>query len=463
MRAGAQSLKTIPQVTAALGRAACQVGRMLVLRTAADLAAHRQPAPALVAISKVGLSLQLFLSRKNEKIIFFFFKQQGQAFRQLHANLDVVLRPAPAQSVATPPSLAAAARAARPIRQDLYSCRLLLPPFLLHQPSQAELKRYGPDGASAADTVLLRVGPGGQHVLSIRCPEVQSKAEVVFTKDRRGQIKEWDAEPFLELTETLRAWLVSGVKSGTEVELPLPTEPRRMNDVARVLHFFLRGHHDLEHAIAPTPKAPPLLVTAVPRYEVATYAAQITLCLDRRNRLATNWAKNPSSILLQLTVAKEAGETVARIGLGPADFLCTGELRATFLTELAKGTPDKLRRSLGVKDQPEWSAFLNSAGERAVIMRVARDGRADVNLVVLPGTHGGRPRTLILRTEARVDVAAQPPTVQLSRVELSYDSQKHQRQRLDDKTAGYFLQLAAALKHWLSTLQSVSTSQGEAS
>ena len=63
------------------------------------------------------------------------------------------------------------------------------------------------------------------------------------------------------------------------------------------------------------------------------------------------------------------------------------------------------------------------------------------------------PRTLILRTAAKVDAAAKPMTVKLSGMVLCYDSLGGKGQTLDSQTVTYFMRLALALKQWLAVLR----------
>lgn len=447
-------LEELPMTTRELARATLRAGRTLVRASVARRSSQPGPPRALLAIRRTSLQLHFFIARSGEEIIFFFFKKQLGTIRPLEAQLQISLcvrQELPATN--TPPAVATTGAAPA----ESCSYRLVAPPFLKLRPTAAELAIYAPDGTTVESGVLLYIGPQGRHVLGILNPEAGSRAAALYTTPTRQALTGWPAEPFLELTETLRAWLADTQSNDPEVNLAIPTDPSAMSDVHATLYWFVAAYRSVEaeQKAASAEPLPPPLATIVPSYGLEEYTADIALCVDRTGRFATAKERQPVSLALHLEVRRELGALVARIKLSPPDFLASGALRATFLAKLRSGTPSATLKSIGMPQVALWSEFLDSATERAVVLRTSRDitSDTDTDVVVLPGTWQGRARTLILQTQAKVDVKAQPVHVALLAVALRYDSQASTKALLDDDTVTYFMRLAAALKHWLAVLR----------
>ena len=445
-------LEELPRATRELARATLQAGRTLVSASVAGLSAEPSAPRALHAIRRTVLQLHFFIARSGEEIIFFFFKKQLATIRPLEARLQLALHAVPDSPAPAPaPTHSGATLAAA----EACSYRLLVPPFLKARPSAEELASYAPPGTTAENGILLCIGPEGRHVLGIRDPEAEAGAAAVYTTQTRQPLTGWPAEPFLELTETLRAWLTATKATDQEVSLALPTDPGAMSDVHATLYWFVEAYRSVE-AEQKADQARPLpqpLASIAPRYRIEDYTAELSLCVDRTGHFATPKERQPVALGMHLEVRRELGALVARITLMPPDFLSSGTLRATFLQQLKKSLSSGRLKKLGMTQADHWSSFVDSATERAVVLRTNRENDTDTDVVVLPGTWQDQPRTLILQVTAKVDVNAQPLNVQLSGVALSYDSQASAQALLDDGTVTYFMRLMTALKDWLFVLR----------
>jgi hypothetical protein len=443
-------LEELPFATRELASATLRAGRQLLSSSAAGIAPEAAQQQGLVTLRRTALELKFFLARDGQEVRFFFVKRQRPTVRSLAGRLQLTLLavPPPSSATAAEPSQSGAGRSAT---TEACSYRLMVPPFLLIRPTPDELTRYAPAGTTAENGVLLRTGPSGQYVLGIRNPEAEKNAQVVYTTRERQPLDRFWAEPFLDLVETLRAWLAGGASAATEVPLPVPTDPSAMSDVHAILYWFVRGYCSMEHAYTLAQPLPPPLAMLMPSYQTAEYQAEINLCVDRLGRFVRPDEPQPMALGMKLTVGRELGQLVARVTLSPPDFLVAGEMHATFLGELRRSTPNKVLKALELSPS-DWSDFLSSAAERLVVFRVERSSSGDTDAVVLSGTWRREQRTLILRTVAKVDAAAKPMTVKLSEVTLCYDSLAGSGQTLDNQIVTYFMRLALALKQWIAAL-----------
>lgn len=446
------TLEELPFTTRELASATIQAGRQLLSRSAAGIAPGAAPQQGLLAIRRTALELKFYVARDGQEILFFFVKRQRPTMRSLAARLQLTLVAAPESSsavVAEPGQLGAA----KPGTAETCSYRLMVPPFLVIRPTEEDLARYAPQGTTVENGILLRIGPSGQHVLGIRNPEAEKNAEVVYTTRERQPLDRFWAEPFLNLVETLRAWLAGGASAATEVPLSLPTDLSARSDVHATLYWFVRAYCSVEDEYARSQPLPPPLAMLMPGYQTAEYLAEINVCVDRLGKFVRPEERQPIALGMKVTVGRELGQLVARVVLSPPDFLISGELHDAFLDELRRSTPSSVRKAVNLLDSSDWSNFLSSAADRLVVFRIDRSSSGDTDAVVLSGMWAREPRTLILRTVAKVDAAAKPMTVKLSGMVLCYDSLVGKGQTLDSQTVTYFMRLALALKQWLAVLR----------
>lgn len=445
-------LEELPATTAALMSATLRAGRNLTVQSAERLAQRAGgPADTLWAIRKTSLDLRFLVARQGEEVFFFFFKRQLPQVRPLMARLQACVQAT--EEVAPIGSLGGGAQPLKGLpQQPIY--RLKVPSFLFVNPTAAELSQYAPPGTTAQNGVLFRVGKTGRSILGICRPELGIKAKVSYQVDGEAPrlLTNWPVEPFLALIETLRDFIAGEQTNSTELDLELPTDPSQMSDVHVTLYWFVeafRAMEDAQRVIPPVESSSASAALIRPSYGTTSYSAEIALSVDSNGRFASAKSQDLISLGMHLSVLREKGALLARIALDPPDFLCQGALRDAFLESLRQSAPKELRKALGFGEDSAWSDFLDSAKERSVVFRIARDGNTDQDAVVLPGTVAGTFRTVILRTQAVVDASGPSPRVALSKTVRMYDSAAGQAQTLDVETVTYFMRLASALQSWL--------------
>ncbi len=449
-------LEELPQTTREFVTSTIASGIRLLSQSAALFKPDQSAISGLFALRSAILNLHFFVARDGEEVIFFFFKKERPTVTPLQAELTATVQAVAQTAPSAPPSASAAPTPVTSAAASVpCSYRLLVPPFLVARPSAQDLADYAPPGTTADNGILLRLGADGSHVLGVRDPAAGKNATAVFTTLSRQPLDGWSAEPFLELIETLRQWLSADDGRGQELDLLLPSDPGSMTDVHVTLYSFVAAYLSMEAEAqrAQAQPLPPPLPFFVPSYAVQDYTAEISLCVDESGRFATTDQGELVSLGLRMTVSRETANLVARITLHPPDFLFSGSLHQVFLAQLRGSMPGSVLKSINMPTADQFNDFLDSAADRTVVFRTEHDGDSDVDIVVLPGTFGGNPRTLILRTIAVVDTKANPPSVKLSGITLSYDSKLSGKQLLDDKTVTYFMRLLTALKDWLTVLR----------
>ena len=445
-------LEELPATTAALMSATLRAGQSLIAQSEERLARKGSgPGDVLWAIRKTSIDLRFLVARQGEEVFFFFCKRQLPQVRPLMARLQACVQAT--EEVVPVESLGGRTQPLRGLpQQPIY--RLKVPSFLFVKPTAAELSQYAPPGTTAQNGVLFSLGKTGRSILGICHPELGVKAKVSYQVDGEAPrlLSSWRVEPFLDLIETLRDFIASEQTRSTELDLDLPTDPSQMSDVHVTLYWFVAAFRAMEDAQKLMTQVAPSSGSAglkSPRYGTTSYSAEIALSVDANGRFASAKSQDLISLGMHLSVQREKGALLSRIALDPPDFLCQGALRDAFLESLRQSASKELRKALGFGEDSAWSDFLDSAKERSVVFRIARDGNTDQDAVVLPGTVAGTFRTVMLRTQAVVDASGPSPRVALSKTVRMYDSAAGQSQTLDVETVTYFMRLASALQGWL--------------
>jgi hypothetical protein len=384
----ARGLEELPETTRALAWATLQSGRQLIADSAA--ATEHDALPTLLAIRRSALQLRLYLERRGEKIVFFFWKRKQRDVRLIEASLQVAMRAVEDDGYLPPAA-------------DDCSYRVFVPTFLRPAPSPDSLRRH---------------------------------------------------EALISFVDKLRGWLTGSQPPMTQIPLTIPKDPLTWNHVHTTLRRFVEGYLQIEIAmmLARTESVLPPLDRVTPAYLPEDYKAEIALCLDQKGRFAPPDEEDPIALTMKLRVARDAGALVAHIELGPPDFLCSGALHEAFLQALSDdaATARRLREVLKLDTERDFGDFLSSARPHAVVFRTAHGSHSDTDTVVLPGLYRGVSRTVILITEVTVksESVHSAPQVTLQKVNLGYDSLHDEDQMLDDKTAAYFTRLCAAFADW---------------
>ncbi len=193
-------------------------------------------------------------------------------------------------------------------------------------------------------------------------------------------------------------------------------------------------------------------------YGISDYESQIVLRLDKDGQLAMGDDKNDLfQLLMWVTLGRYGQETMARISIGPPDFLVSGALHKAFLKTLTDTDGKllkKLANELGMENESARE-FLLANGPQSSIFRIKRKTTTeDTNMFVIQVKQAGTPELLILRAEFTIKSLKDPPEVTYEggfKI-LCPDTPTYKGIGLDDDDVKYFLRLLNAIKNWLGVL-----------
>lgn len=443
-------LEELPTTTTALVRATLHAQQGLLERSTARLLSATL-SDSVWMVRKASLQLHFFIARSAEQVLFFFARRALPEVRPLSVQLAVTVEAAP-QPTPTVISEATQRLSAPPIHL------LTVPSCLVAQPSAQDFAQHAPPGTTAEDGILFRMGTDQRSYLGIRHPARGLSAQLCYHQEGHPatMLRGFPVAPFLDLAQSIRCALLEPDDASQALPIQLPHDPGALSDVHVSLFWLIEGFRLMEAGLMESShaQASPFQQLAV-RYEPSVYQAELALRLNQQGFFVSDPAVDAVSLGLRVCVLRERGSLLVRLTLVPPDFLVHGLLRDSFLQALKPSTPLLIRKQLGFLDDDAWSAFLDSAQDRAVIFRVERTRSADVNVVILSTASSrteGSSRQIIVRCLAQVDAQASPPSVKLSDVALRYDSAQGTSQTLDDETARYFVRLASAFQIWLRVL-----------
>lgn len=282
-----------------------------------------------------------------------------------------------------------------------------LPPFLWPHPTQADLDRFAPQGSSAANAILFRLGAGGRDILGVRTdrPRLRfSPGETPQPEEPQGG--SFSVLPFLLLAGTLEDWFARGMPVeaadiAARSSRPASGPVREVMD--QIGEAWRRTHDALANAAAaPNPFYPV-------HWRAAAFRSDIQIRLDRKGKLAKKQGDVRYSMLLRM-----ADSGPGRVDITAAPGAPAQGVRDAVLDSLAF-TPGG-RRALARAFAPFQTVpdafipgFIESARKRARVVRLEKDHDADWTFLVLPGSLLDREATAIAIAPMQIDELANPP------------------------------------------------------
>jgi len=436
------SIERFPEAAAAAARTVVE-GNLELAVASMDRVLRGGRGREIFLLRRADFEWQFNLARQGEHVVFFFVRRDSPVEVVLDATVSFSFEPLPPDSP-------------RPPSGDT-SYRWVVPPFMRWAVTPAEVGMWGPDGASAEDTIFLGLGPSGERVLAARFPGGRDLPQLAYAASGRkitfdARPGSWPLGAVLDVVAAMRAWSAADPERGTEV--PFIASHAATSDVVRIVTALAEGWiaADQGGRISAGNREAGILVLALD-YGIGHLSARVALRLGADGRLAMSHEADALQLALRVRVARRDPLVVATAAISPPDFLASGVLHEAFGTLVRSDTfAGPLRAALGNAQAPaaDLAAFLGSATSRWVAFRVARRASHDTDVVVWQGAWGARPRLLVLRVDVVVEVGAAEP------VRLASDPRLRARllevdvetiDMLEDE-ASYFARLLREIYRW---------------
>ncbi len=396
-----------------------------------------------LVLRNISFLWNLVLRREGNRIVFFFRKKKKKEL-VLDSKIKLRIDPSPATD-----------RTELDAPGDV-AYRIVPPPFVMFRPSAQELKEFGPSGANASNTILLRVGDSGGAVLGIMNPRAKpKKVGIRLTPPGPPDIERsggrWPLRPFIELTEAIQKWLrATGSSEVPEVAMT-PPGPDDVHEPRRVLYYLVTSYcaavAELKQAARARAQEQGLSSLVTTDFDVNDFAGHVNLRLKEDGGLAPKSARDSFLLRMGFDVQRRSARPVARVELNPPDFLVSGALHDQFLVALEES--ELLTE--------EASQFIRDNWAKATVFRTKRRPVWDTNIIVAPGMHGGHPYVILMSGWFKV-LQPSADSWQVTLRKASFDAfysgpPSPANPVLDRNTVKFFFQLIAAIKDWIDAIE----------
>ena len=190
-------------------------------------------------------------------------------------------------------------------------------------------------------------------------------------------------------------------------------------------------------------------------YVIEGYKLSLNLRVRADGSLAEKKEEEAFRVIVEAAVTPGPPATIS-VDLEPPDFLISGDLFDAFFSAL---TPEGPVRALAKAAQVQpgfMRLFIAGAKQTATIFRIERDGKRDVDLMILSGELTGSQTTLVVKASFKVKMEKDPPSVELDEDSVEIlkivGNASDPTAQIPFRFVDYYLLLASSLRHWLIAL-----------
>jgi hypothetical protein len=385
------ALSELPETVAEFGRAVRIARARLIEKSAFDQAAGDRLLPAVQTIAGSSFDWRLFLQRRQDRTVFFFFHKPGDTKVVLDARLKVRVvaeaRFGDAPAPAPPTELV-----------------LVHPPVLLHRPTPEDWRRATGAPTRPRAGLIFRVGREGRGRVAMT--RVHGKEPRLFHDGREvkkiPRTRFWPFAALREVADALGGWVSGGADRGVEEVLLGPRLGAPGSDATEVVVRLVEAHDRVRESLRRDGPAP------MGDLGLAEFDSSVLLRLDPNGDLAKSYDDEDEYITLKLAVGLTPARDRSRLRIRIAipDYLVSGELRTAFREALKEPPAIADLRELLPGAKPSVNAvkaFVDSAfAGRSLVFRCRRQRDHDVEMLLLRGDLRGRPAVVVFRGKFRV-------------------------------------------------------------
>ena len=418
----------IADVSSAIAR-----GGYLVTRRSAFNWLRTGDTPNAAYLANVRVNLKIFFATRTSSTILFFFHHDGETYIPIEAAIQFRIRP-----VSEPPAPVPAAIPRSSV----------LPSFVMTGLSQTEIASFGPTGATLQNTVFLALGDGS-NILAVTNANDRKRAAMRYSPNRipgpeQNARTGYPVQAFLDLMQTLRAWLDDDTPAGTTLPAIGSSQP---NALRQILDALTAAYVDTGAQLAipgdPLAEAPDWFRKY---YRLDNFAASLRLRVKRDGSIAEKPSQERMAIAANLTIG--GASPASTLTVGDPGFAVTGSLRSAYLDELSfdPACTRQLAKMLDVFDI-QVRYYMESARRGAIVLRIRESDNADRAIIWLPGAVAGRPMPLLLSGLFLVKEGPTPSVVVDEDVDIVSLAGA-----LDREEAAPFFTLVSTIQLWIGLL-----------
>ncbi len=428
--------KLLPQL-AELAAATPQLNRCVLGVSAGGLLGERSGLHSTLLLRRLEFEWRFRLARTDQETFLIFFQKESPETVVFDALFRFRLEPEPAPW--SGPELL----------PENVACSLVLPKLIYAHPTAQEWNLFAPSGATAANTILLRVGAGTEGILAVQNADEGPEDARIKLGGNWLAGPPWPVAPFIALAQRMREWVTSSLAQGVRLEF-LPPQASDRAEVRQIFYQMLRAACRVMNGLKDQQRQPSdgdLLQPMRTLFGLDGFDSEVTLRLRPDGQMAETMDEEMIELAVQAHMVPADTGLAATVFLKPPDFLVGGELHGELLSGFVEGADwDELAEGLVIQETAARQ-FLQSLGSGASIFRVKRRGQIDTDVLVAGGTLRGRSVALMLRGDFHVRTdGGEWHVKRKSSIKTLYAGDAHAEVRaLEDKDVRYFLAVIASL------------------
>lgn len=422
-------------------------------------------------LRKYNIAFYFFINKSRTGRLFFFFKRKKRAAETvIDINIKMDVRP-----IAAPQPKA---QLAKPVVFKWQS-----PPFLIADQEKRRNLIASTNGKISAAAIALTNGRGQMLLVDFEKNNTKKKKgndeerfnrkARIWLRDISGEEvknelfeadndKNWRAQPFLILYESIRKWISGSWDKleGTPIRLDDDNELNLM--IQSLVKAFLLTKRKLREDHLRNTNGD-FLNGLTHRYDLKNYHADLVLRLDNRGDFALFDSKRSFQLGLEIGLSEKEPNFEASLKMNIPDFLVEGKLyRGFWDLFLDNKRDDKLRAELQDRMQKGPHEVINDedltdlleqarAGDGSVF-RIERGQRMDINLFFISGRLRGEKIFLIFSAKLNV-ISALEPDIRIRKESLRiHYLAKDDQGTVDQDFVEYFLRIIWYFHKWIDVL-----------
>ena len=405
---------------------------------------HEKWIPEYYQLGNLTLKWRLFLEKRENKVVFFFFKKKGVFDRSLMTNISATFEPAQYVTLFS--------------KTVELNYNWMPPQFIELEPNKIwEMNVSQDDQKNISDNVLwLNINPGSDDLLAVAFRDEKHKSQVYYFEEGSNSSECFEAEdaPFVwyvKLLKVLRPWIAGQ----TGKPIPIDIKNSRM-EIPRILKTLSKNYVITANKIAIAQSNANSQPSFHPKYRLSDYKADIRLRLKsdgkihRSNDDLQDDLSEEDLDLFQLMVELEAKRINEKHYINfkilPPDFLIEGPLFDAFIEEISQVKyADKFSRKLDLPNN-YFDSVITDYAKEAFIFRVKRTPKHDTQLFVIPTDKEFKTRPLVFSCKFKVTIDKNSVELQGNPTKLIHS--KDNVYRLKEEGVKYFMQLLFHVNEW---------------
>ena len=356
------------------------VGGQMIRSSIGGLYDNNIGALSTFQLGRIRLNWHLYITKKHERVVFFFFRNDVQ--EEVFIDLELSLSVAPVANLS-------------PILKTDYDVRFIWfpPAFVFVAPPDHVLGSLGitMDDVKNDYALVLSLNEDESNIMSVSLHEERTSHVIHSDRGVRQEMSIDDIPLSLlfSLYRVIRSWIRGDIKSRPAIEIDTTPD----NDMKEVLNTLFQllivSNNQLVYSAAKIDselddQSESIYYQLLPHYMLEEFSGKLHLRLKENGDFATQHEDKPFQLRVDLETKWGEDIPEVQVRVVPPDFLVSGTLFDLFVDELRSHSLDLADKTGISTDKLEQAIEL--ASSHGSIFRIERGRDVDTELFILPLT-----------------------------------------------------------------------------